>query len=254
MLGTPSTTGLATIEYRLTDPYFDPPGVSDDDYTEQSIRLPHCIWCYQPPEEAPPVGELPAEKNGHIRFGCLNQFAKVSRPALEVWVSILQSLDDSRLVIQAQPGSHRDAVRELFRAGGIAPDRIEFAARSPRLEYLRRYGALDLCLDPFPYNGHTSTLDSLWMGVPLITLAGRTGVGRAGVSVLSNVGLPELIAATPEQYVEIAVAWGGDLARLSALRASLRQRMRASPLMDGAGYAAVVGAAFRRMWEDWCGR
>ena len=131
MLGMPATTGLATIDYRLTDPYLDPPGASDADYTEQSIRLPHCFWCYQPPEEAPPVGELPALKNGFVTFGCLNQFAKVSRPALQVWVKILQSLPGSRLVIHSQPGSHLEAVRRLFQDGGIAADRVEFAAQGP---------------------------------------------------------------------------------------------------------------------------
>ena len=115
MLGMPSTTGLATIDYRLTDPYLDPPGASDGDYTERSIRLPHCFWCYQPPEEAPPVGALPAWKSGFVTFGCLNQFAKVSRPALEVWVRILQSLPASRLVLHAPPGSHREAVQALVR-------------------------------------------------------------------------------------------------------------------------------------------
>ncbi len=117
---------------------------------------------------------------------------------------------------------------------------------------MKRYHELDLCLDPFPYNGHTSTLDALWMGVPVITLAGRTGVGRGGVSILSNVGLPELIAATPEQYVTIAVELAGDRSRLSELRAGLRPRMQSSPLVDGPGYAADVVAAFRAMWTTWC--
>ena len=219
MLGPPTTTGLEAIDYRLTDRFLDPPGESDGDYTEHSIRLPHCFWCYQPPEEAPPVGELPARKKGVVTFGCLNQFAKVSRPVLQLWINILQSLPASRLVLQAQPGSHLEPIRRLFQDGGIALDRVEFAARVPRLQYLQRYHDLDLCLDPFPFSGHTSTLDALWMGVPVIALAGRTSVGRAGVSLLSNVGLPELIAHTPQQYVDIAVRWAGDLPRLAALAA-----------------------------------
>ena len=233
MLGMPSTTGLATMDYRLTDPHLDPPGATDGDYTEQSIRLPHGYWCYQPPEEAPLVRVLPALSNGFITFGCLNQFAKVSRPALQVWVNILQSLPTARLVIHSDPGSHLEAVRRLFQDGGIAPDRVEFAARVPRLRYLDRYHDLDLSLDPFPYNGGISTMDSLWMGVPVVTLAGRTAVGRAGVSILSSVGLPELIAETADQYVACALEWAGDLARLSRIRAELRDRMRSSALMDG---------------------
>ena len=252
MLGMPSTTGLTTIDYRLTDRYLDPPGLSDGDYSERSIRLPHGYWCYQPVEEAPPVGVLPAGKRGFVTFGCLNRFTKVSRPALEAWMKILQSLPASRLMLHAPPGSHREAVQSWFAAGGIAGDRLEFVAHTALRSHLERYQSLDLCLDPFPCNGGVSTMDSLWMGVPVITLAGRTAVGRGGVSILSNVGLPELIAATPDEYVALAVKFGGDWARLSALRGSMRERMRSSPLMDAKGYAADVEAAFRGIWTTWC--
>ncbi len=254
MLGMPATTGLATMDYRLTDPYLDPPGATDGDYTERSIRLPHCFWCYEAPVEAPPVGALPASTNGFVTFGCLNQFIKVSREVWPLWVRILQALSGSRLVLLSPPGSHRDAVRALLQDGGIAGDRVEFVARGSQLGYFHRYLDLDLNLDPFPYNGHTSTLDSLWMGVPVITQAGRTAAGRGGVSILSNLGLPEPIAGTPEKYVELAVQWAEDRARLAQLRAGLRERMRSSVLMDGPQYAADVEAAFRRMWTTWCGQ
>jgi predicted O-linked N-acetylglucosamine transferase (SPINDLY family) len=254
MLGMPATTGLATIDYRLTDPYLDPPGATDGDYTEQSIRLPHCFWCYEPPREAPPVGPLPALTNGFVTFGCLNQFTKVSRAVWPLWVRILQSLPGARLVLLCPPGGHRDAVRARLQDADIAEDRVEFVARGSHSEYFHRYLELDLSLDPFPYNGHTSTLDSLWMGVPVITLSGRTAVGRGGDSILSNAGLPELISRAPDQYVEIAVQWAEDRARLSALRAGLRERMRSSVLMDGPQYAADVEAAVRWMWTTWCGR
>jgi len=254
MLGLPSTTGLGTMDYRLTDRYLDPPGMTDGDYTERSIRLPNCFWCYQPPEGTPTVAELPATRNGFVTFGCLNQFTKVNRPVLQVWSKILQSLAGSRLLIHSQPGSHREAVRALFQTDGIAADRIEFAAKVPLLSYFQRYHDLDLCLDPFPHSGGTTTLDSLWMGVPVVTLAGRTGVGRGGVTILSNVGMTELIAESPEQYVDIAVQWASDLPRLRSVRARLRQRMESSVLMDGTRYAADVETAFRRMWETWCQR
>jgi predicted O-linked N-acetylglucosamine transferase (SPINDLY family) len=253
MLGPPTTTGLGTIDYRLTDPYLDPPGITDGDYTERSTRLPHCFWSYQEPEGTPPVGELPALKNGFVTFGCLNQFSKVTRPALELWSRVLQGVPGSRLVIQCQAGSHREAVYTLFEAVGIARDRIELAASAPRLEYFHRFHALDLGLDPFPYNGHTSTLDSLWMGVPVITLAGRTAVGRGGTSILSNVGLHQLIARTPDQYVDIALDSARDPARLASLRSNLRPRLQSSPLMHGKQYAADVEATFRHMWRTWCG-
>ena len=253
MLGLPATTGLATMDYRLTDPYLDPPGTSDAHYTERSIRLPHCFWTFPPPAEAPPPGALPAEQNGFLTFGCLNQLIKVSAPALELWRQILLALPGSRLVLQSPPGRHREAIRTLFQEVGIAGGRVAFVPRAGRIAYFRRYLDLDLALDPFPYNGHTSTLDALWMGVPVITLAGRTTVGRGGVSILSNLGLTELIARTPEQYVAIALDWARDPARLAALRDGLRQRMLASPLMDGKQYARDVEAAFRKMWQRWCG-
>jgi predicted O-linked N-acetylglucosamine transferase (SPINDLY family) len=252
MLGMPSTTGLEAIDYRLTDGFFDPPGSSDEYYMETSIRLPRTIWCYEPPEAAPGVGPLPASRNGFVTFGCLNQFAKVSRPAVRAWIGILRALPGARLVLQSPPGRHLDPVRALFEEAGIAADRVAFVAKVPRSEYLKRYHELDLCLDPFPYNGHTSTFDALWMGVPVVALAGRTGVGRAGVSLLSNVGLPELIAGTPEQYVQIALELATDWKRLAELRSGLRRRMETSPLMDGQTYAADVEAAFRRMWQTWC--
>jgi predicted O-linked N-acetylglucosamine transferase (SPINDLY family) len=143
-------------------------------------------------------------------------------------------------------------VHQIFEEGGIARDRVEFVARAPRSAYFPRFHALDVCLDPFPYNGHTSTLDSLWMGVPVITLAGRTAVARGGVSLLSNAGLPEWIARTPEHYVEIARAWAGDLPKLAELRAGVRARMQSSPLLDCKKFTADVESAFRWMWKTWC--
>jgi predicted O-linked N-acetylglucosamine transferase (SPINDLY family) len=251
MFGTPTTTGLPTMDYRLTDPYLDPPGAVDDAYTERSIRLPDCYWCYEASDWAPPVGELPARKKGHITFGCQNQFAKVSRPTLELWARILARVPGARLVIQSHPGSHLDPARRLFEACAITTDRVEFVPRMLKPQYFQSYGELDLCLDPFPYNGHTTTLDSLWMGVPVVTLAGRTAVGRGGVSILSNVGLTEMIARDPEEYVEIAVSLARDLGRLAELRAALRERIRASPLMNIEQFAADVESAFRGMWERW---
>jgi predicted O-linked N-acetylglucosamine transferase (SPINDLY family) len=252
MLGLPSTTGLDSIDYRLTDPWFDPPGSGDDDYSEQSIRLPRTCWCYQPPEDAPAAAPLPSLKTGFITFGCLNQFAKASPAALQCWVRILQAVPASRLVLHAPLGSHRDLVRALFAAAGVAAERVAFDGKVPLRDYLVRYRDFDLCLDPWPYSGGVTTMDALWMGVPVITLAGRTGVGRSGVSILSNVGLAELIAQTPEQYVARAVALAGDRDRLAELRGGLRHRMQTSPLLDGPQYAADVEAAFRLAWRSWC--
>ena len=255
MLGLPATTGLSTIDYRLTDPYLDPPGVSDGDYTERSIRLPHCFWCYQPPEESPPVGRAAcaAERVHHLRLP-ESVSPRSAGPALELWVKILQA----RAGLAAGACMRRravtcDACVAPFREGGIAAERVEFVGKCAAADVSSSVTReLDLCLDPFPYNGHTSTLDALWMGVPVITLAGRTAVGRGGVSILSNAGLPELIADTPERYATLAAELAGDRTRLAELRAGLRLRMQASPLLDAAQYAADVEAALRRMWTTWC--
>jgi predicted O-linked N-acetylglucosamine transferase (SPINDLY family) len=249
----PGTTGLATMDYRLTDPYLDPPGETDADYSERSVRL-RSFWCYEPLEERPPVGPLPAERNGYVTFGCYNNFAKVSRPALELWVRVLQAEPGSRLVLLAPGGRCRDSVHTLFARAGITSDRVGFVGRADVAGYFQRYRDIDVSLDPVPYNGHTSSLDSLWMGVPVVTLAGRTAVGRGGVSILSNAGLPELIARTAGEYVAIAAGLAGDRSRLSALRAGLRPRIEASPLGNAQQFAAGIEAAFRGMWERWCTR
>jgi predicted O-linked N-acetylglucosamine transferase (SPINDLY family) len=254
MLGLPGTTGLATVEYRLTDAVLDPPGETDGDYVEQSVRLPHCFWCYQPPVKSPPAGPLPAQRNGFVTFGCLNQHAKTSRAALELWVEVLQAVPGARLFFHAHPGAHREDVRAVFKRSGIDPDRIEFTPQASFLEYLECHRALDLALDPFPYNGGVTTMDALWMGVPVVTLAGRTAVGRAGASILTHARLPEMIARTPRQYVEIAAAWAADRARLEQLRSQLRAHLERSPLLDARQYASDVEEAFRRMWRTWCNR
>jgi predicted O-linked N-acetylglucosamine transferase (SPINDLY family) len=253
-LAYPGTTGLNAIDYRVSDPYLEPPGENDLLFAEQTVRLPHSFWCYDPLTSEPVVNALPALERGVVTFGSLNQFCKVNPGVLALWARVLGAVLDSRLLLLAPEGSHRDETRALLERRGIAPDRLVFATPCPRLQYLELYHQIDIGLDPFPYNGHTTTFDALWMGVPVVTLAGRTAVGRAGVSILSNLGLPELIAGSPEQYVTIAAALAGDRTRLRALRAGLRPRLQASPLMDGPRFAAEFEAALRQMWETWCGR
>jgi protein O-GlcNAc transferase len=254
MLGPPMTVGLSTMHYRLTDPYLDPPGVSDGDYSEASIRLADCFWIYHPPMFETSVNGLPAQSGGYVSFGCLNQFSKVTRPVLQAWLQVLQAVPNSRLTIQSQPGDHLEPVRKLFQDGGISPDRVRFVGSTSREKYFLRYHELDICFDPFPFNGHTSSMDALWMGVPTVTLRGKTAVGRGGVSILSNVGLTDWIAENREQYVSIAAKMAGDLPRLAELRGNLRARMRTSPLMDGPRFTRNVEAALRQAWRNWCAR
>ncbi|MGD0390621.1 MAG: tetratricopeptide repeat protein, partial [Tepidisphaeraceae bacterium] len=250
--GYPGSTGLDTIDYRLTDPYLDPPGLNDQFYSETSIRLPDSFWCYEPVVTELAVNPLPAQTAGHVTFGCLNNFCKVNEPVLRLWAQVLKTVDRSRLMILCPEGNHRQALQDLLQREGISPDRIELVAARPRLQYLELYHRIDLGLDSFPYNGHTTSLDSCWMGVPVVTLVGQTVVGRAGLSQLTNLGLPELIAQTPQQYVQIATDLAEDLPRLAELRRTLRPRMQASPLMDAPRFARNIEAAYRQMWRNWC--
>ncbi|MGD0389326.1 MAG: tetratricopeptide repeat protein [Tepidisphaeraceae bacterium] len=252
--GYPGSTGLETIDYRLTDPYLDPPGLNDHFYSEASIRLPDSFWCYEPRVTEPAVNPLPAQTDGRVTFGCLNNFCKVNEEVLRLWAHVLKTVDQSRLMILCPEGSHRQSLLDLLQREGISADRIELIAGRPRLQYLELYHRIDVGLDTFPYNGHTTSLDSFWMGVPVVTLVGQTVVGRAGLSQLTNLGLPELIAQTPEQYVQIATALAGDLPRLGELRRTLRARMEASALMDAPRFARNIEAAYRQMWRNWCER
>jgi protein O-GlcNAc transferase len=251
--GYPGSTGLRAIDYRLTDSCLDPPGMNDGCYAEESYRLPHSFWCFDPQTTEPPVAPLPALQKGFITFGCLNRFCKVNDEVLHLWGQVLRAVKRSRLLLLAPPGSHRQRTRDFLVRQGIDAERLEFCSRKRRFEYLSLYHQVDLMLDTFPYNGHSTTLDALWMGVPVITLVGSTVVGRAGLSQLTNLGLEELAARTPDDYVRLAVDWAGDLARLQILRSGLRERMKRSPLMDAAGFTRGIEAAYRAMWRKWCG-
>jgi predicted O-linked N-acetylglucosamine transferase (SPINDLY family) len=250
--GYPGTTGLGAIDYRVTDPYLDPPGLGGDNYAEQSYRLPHSFWCYDPQGDEPEVAPPAVLQNGFITFGCLNNFCKVNDEVLELWAKVLGAVEGSRLLLLAKKGSHQQQTLDFLAQRGIAAARVEFVSPLPRSEYLALYHRIDIGLDTFPYNGHTTSLDSFWMGVAVVTLVGRTVVGRAGYSQLTNLGLAWLTATTPEEYVRIAADLAGDLPRLKDLRAGLRERMRRSPLTDARGFAQAIEQAYRDMWRTWC--
>jgi predicted O-linked N-acetylglucosamine transferase (SPINDLY family) len=250
-LAYPGTTGLGTMDYRLTDPYLDPPGALTSWYSESSVRLAHSYWCYAPEAPAPPVGPLPAASAGHVTFGSLNAFRKISRDALDAWARILKLVPDARLILHAMEGWPRDHAFGVFKRHGVEADRIEFVGRVAREEYFRTYDRIDIALDAFPYTGGTTNCDALWMGVPVVSLTGDRAVFRGGVSVLSNAGLPQLIASTADDYVAIATSLAADLPALSAMRQSLRQRLMESPLMDASGFARDFEAALRNMWRQW---
>jgi protein O-GlcNAc transferase len=253
--GYPGTTGLPTIDYRLSDPYLDPPDqpAGESLYSEKTLRLPHTFWCYDPLDDHPPtVSALPALTSGHLTFACLNNFSKINPSTLALWARVLNAIRGSRLLLLADQGSHRDRTLRLLADHGIPAPRITFLDKRPHAQYLQLYHQIDLSLDTLPYNGHTTSLDSLFMGVPVITLVGSTVVGRAGLSQLTNLGLPELITHTPDQYVAVIRDWATNLDRLAALRADLRPRMQRSPLMDAPAFARALESAFRDMWRRWC--
>jgi len=251
-LAYPGTTGLSAVDYRLTDPYLDPPATSESCYAEQSVHLPKTFWCYEPFSSKPEINSLPALQSSCISFGSLNNFCKVNEFVLALWAKVLNAVPGSRLVLLAPEGSCRQRILDFLSKHGVTADRLTFFGKQPLQQYLELYHGIDIGLDTFPYNGHTTSLDAYWMGVPMVTLVGQTVVGRAGLSQLTNLGLTELVAQTPDQFVEIATRLANDLPRLSQLRATLRERMRHSPLLDAAGFARGIESAYRTMWRRWC--
>ncbi|HVW30119.1 MAG TPA: tetratricopeptide repeat protein [Polyangiaceae bacterium] len=251
-LAYPGTTGLDCIDYRLTDPQLDPKGGDESVYSERSHRLPNTFWCYDPLVDPIEVGPPPFSARGSITFGSLNAFRKVSEPALDLWARVLHATPSSRLVLLVPVGDSRARVRRYLGRAGVPESRLVFVDRQPRRQYLETYRTIDIGLDTFPYNGHTTSLDALWMGVPVVSLVGRTAVGRAGLSQATNLGLQELVTATPDEYVEIAARLANDHARLMDLRRGLRERMERSPLMNAPLFARGVEAAYRTFWRTWC--
>ncbi len=246
------TSGLAAIDYRITDAVCDPPGMTERYHTEQFIRLPEILWCYRA-NLALEVNALPADAAGFVTFGMFNAFPKIIAPAIAAWAAILQRLPRSQLVVLAGISPKADQrLRDAFARHGIGPDRLTLQGKRSRQDYFRLYSAVDLTLDSFPYAGCNTTCDSLWMGVPVVTLAGQTCMSRMGASPLAHLGLGELVATMPEEYVETAVRLAEDLPRLKELRATLRERMSRSTLMNPERFTRQLEEAYRGMWRQWC--
>jgi predicted O-linked N-acetylglucosamine transferase (SPINDLY family) len=244
----PGSTGLTRMEYRLTDAVLDPPGATDRFYTEKSIRL-ESFWCYDSPPDSPPIGPLPADANGCVTFGCLNNFGKINTGVLEMWRDILAAVPRSCLIVLPPKGKTSAWLRERLQ---VEESRLKCLPRMSRRDYLELHNRIDLALDPYPYTGHTTTLDGLWMGVPLVTLSGPTVVSRGSLSILSNLDMTGFAVKTKPEYVQLAVRLANDLPRLRSLRAELREKMRRSVLMDAGRFAGQVEAAYREMWRTWC--
>ncbi len=249
-LGHVGTTGLREIDYILADRFVIPPQ-DDGYYSERPYRLPNSYLCFTPPSEDIAVGALPALRAGAPTFGCFNNLLKVNGTVVDLWSSLLAAVPQSRLYLKtAQLGDAaiRRGLTSEFAARGIAGDRLRLAGAAPRRELLAAYNEVDIALDPFPFGGGTTTLEALWMGVPTIALRGDRFVGRVGESVLTTLGLAELVAASPADYLAKAVVLAGDIDRLVALRAGLRRRLVASPLCDARSFARDLETAYRAMW------
>jgi predicted O-linked N-acetylglucosamine transferase (SPINDLY family) len=251
-LGYVGTTGLRAMDYILADGRQIPPE-SEVHYREKVLRLPDGYVCFDAPEDAPPVGPLPAWDRGQVSLGCFHNPAKITPRVIEIWARILRRLPTARLVFKYKGWNDRGVAwryAEMFAAQAIDPGRVEFLGWSPHAELLAAYQDIDLALDPFPYSGGLTTCEALWMGVPVVTCPGETFASRHSLSHLTNVGLTETIAQDLDQYVELAVRLAGDLPQLAALRDGLRQRMAASPLCDGKRFAANLTYMMQRVWEQ----
>jgi protein O-GlcNAc transferase len=254
-LGYPASTGLANMDYRITDALTDPSVPADDWHCERLLRLTDSQWCFRPFGTAAVPGPLPARAAGFVTFGSFNNLTKVSDTLLRCWVEILTKLPASRLRLTRVRSAIRAAeIIDLFGQAGVAPGRIECVPFANAPPYGEQFAGVDIALDNYPYNGVTTTCEALYFGVPVISLHGRNGVSRSGLSILGALGLNDLVASTPERYVEIAVELARDLAPLEQLRASLRDRFEHSSLRREAEFAEKFENLLRSAWRQHSGR
>ncbi|MDO9237842.1 MAG: tetratricopeptide repeat protein [Aquabacterium sp.] len=253
-LGYFATTGVAAIDYLIADPW-TLPDAAQGQFTEQIWRLPETRLCFTPPDVAVQVSPLPALINQHITFGCFNNITKMNDAVVAVWARVLMAVPGSRLFLKAKQldeGSVRQGVVARFAAKGISEDRLILEGKSDRATYLAAYNKVDIGLDPFPFTGGTTSVESLWMGVPVVTLAGARLVSRQGVGLMMNAGLPDWVASDTDDYVARAASHAQDVAGLAALRGRLRQQVLASPVFDAPRFAQFFEQALRGMWTRWC--
>lgn len=251
-MGYPGTTGLTAVDYYLADGRYLPPGQFDDQYCEKIVRLPASAP-FVPSGEAPPISPLPALQSGHLTFGSFNRVGKISHSVVSVWSQLLRALPESKMILGAmREGERYESLTEWFEREGISRQRLDFLPRSDMKTYLGQHYQVDICLDTFPYNGGTTTLHALWMGVPTLTLVGNTTAGRTGASILGHVGLDEFVASSIEDFIQKGVSWAANLATLSEIRTDLRQRIGKSVISQPRLIAAGLEQALRTMWRHWC--
>ncbi|MEO8008776.1 MAG: tetratricopeptide repeat protein, partial [Betaproteobacteria bacterium] len=248
-----NTTGLTRIQYRISDNHCDPPGLTDRYHTEKLVRLPHSQWCFRPFAEVECEVNAAFERNGYLTFGSFNQTVKITPAVRKMWGDILTQVPDSRLLVVGVVDN--DAREDLFadlENAGVDRARITMLPYIPIEEYYRSFGRVDIALDTTPFSGGTTTCDALWMGTPVITVPGVRSWSRSAASVLTTLGLRDWIAESQEDYVRRAVQFARNPSIIAELRASLRSRMLASPLMDRKQFTRDMEQAYRRMWQSWC--
>lgn len=253
-LGYFGTTGLSSMDYVVGDDVVLPSG-DEAVFTEAPVRLDPPYLCWSPPETAVPVAPFPALTTGFVTFGCFNNRAKINPETVAAWARILGAVEGSRLFLKswslADAGCRED-LASAFASHRIAPERLIFEGLTPRADALAAYNRVDIALDPFPFGGCTTTADTLWMGVPVVTLAGERWSGRMSRTILKTVGLEAWVAPDLDAYVETAIRLARDVASLAPVRAGLRERLESSSFCDGPGFARRLEAAYRDMWRRWC--
>lgn len=257
-LGYATTTGVGAIDYRLTDEATDPTGVTDAHYTEKLIRLSEPFLCYRPPENAPAVVDPPMLRNGYVTFGSFNRASKAGAQSLELWGKLLNAMPASRLLLKSRglgDAGSRKRILDALASFGVSPERVQLIEANQGLtDHLAMYGQIDLAVDTFPYCGTTTTCESLWMGVPVVSLVGQTHVSRVGLTLLRSVGLESLAQETTDGYTSAARDLTNDADRLVALRAQMRDRLRGSPLFDAARLTRSIEAAYLNAFGRWAMR
>jgi protein O-GlcNAc transferase len=252
--GWETTTGIEQIDHRFSDVVLDPPHRLGG-YVEQTAYLPGGLACYAPPQQTALVGPLPALRNGTVTFGSFNRAVKMTEAVVEAWSQILVRIPEARLIVKSPSDEPIVLWRRLwppFQAAGIRPDRVELFGHQSYLDYLDLFNRVDLSLDTFPFNGSVTTLESLWMGVPVVTLAGDIFMSRMGLSILGRLGLEIFSATSREEYVAKACAFASQLDSLGQIRKALRGRMLNSPLCDPGRWGREMEQALRTMWRQWC--
>jgi predicted O-linked N-acetylglucosamine transferase (SPINDLY family) len=255
-LGYFASTGVKEIDYIIADPQVLPES-EESHFSETPWRLQDCYLCFTPPHHQIEVGVLPALANGYVTFGCFNKLSKMNDAVVALWARVLHAVLDARLLLKAKElhdGAMQQLTRARFAAHGIDPQRLLLEGFTPRAAYLAEYQRVDIALDPFPFPGGTTTVEALWMGVPVLSRRGARFISHAGESLLQTAGLGAWVAQDDDDYIQLAQAYAADLAALAATRAGLREQLVSSPLCDAARFAAHLGAAFNGMWQTYLAR